>query len=469
MTRCLVCLAWLSVAVSGMAAESAKFRFSKPIDRSPATVEALVAVAFDADVYAATRPDFPDLRIFDGQGREVPCLVEKVTETRTHTVRGTCTSHVVSLHEQADGVEVIIQLEDAMPTADGLTIYTPLQNFERRVRVLGREEGMGWTTLVADGVVFDYSRYIDLSNREIRLPKNKCRQLKINIAGIADASESPLLELTRKYRGGKEAERTETTVLERRPFRMDRIELWHETDEKFYEYDKKTDYPVEQYRVEENAAEKSTIVYVRTRREPLTGLTLETSDRNFSRSAVVEAPVERGVRKQWVEIGRDRLSLLDFGKYHRRATRNLLPRTTRERISHRDPQRGQSAACDHRRQGAGQRLSRSLSGGREGNLSPWLRLGRRPDAELRRRSGFGAAEARRPAADRVAAGPTDRQPRRRRGFVRHHAQRAEESRVAGRRDRRAGRAVGLGALPRHAADQSIAEAVTYGHGVANVR
>jgi hypothetical protein len=305
--------------LSAAAAEPANFRFWKPIDRGPSTVEALVAAPFDAEVYAGTRAEFPDVRTFDGQGREVPFLVEKVTETRTHTVRERCASRVVSLNEQADGVEVIIQLQDATPAAEGLTIYTPLQNFERRVRVFGREEGMGWKPLVADGVVFDYSRYMDISNGEIRLPKNGCRQLKISIAGITDVGESPLMELTRKYRGGKEAERTERTILERRPFRIDRIELWHENDEKFYEYDKKTDYPVEQYRVEQDAADKSTVVSVRTRREPLTGLTVETSDRNFSRWAVVEAPVERGVRKEWVEIGRDRLSLVDFGKYHSQA------------------------------------------------------------------------------------------------------------------------------------------------------
>ncbi len=399
----------------------------------------------------------------------MPCLVEKVTETRTHTVRGTCASHVVSLHEQADGVEVIIQLEDATPAADGLTIYTPLQNFERRVRVFGREEGMGWTPLVADGVVFDYSRYMDLSNREIRLPKNDCRQLKINIAGIADASESPLLELTRKYRGGKEAERTETTVLERRPFRMDRIELWHETDEKFYEYDKKADYPVEQYRVEEDAAEKSTIVYVRTRREPLTGLTLETSDRNFSRSAVVEAPVERGVRKQWVEIGRDRLSLLDFGKYHSRALGISFPerRESEYRIVIRNEDNPPLAITGVKARG---------------NVYRAVFLAA---AKETYRLGYGSDDAQTPNYDAAAVlaplrlegqrptelrlGPQIANPAAAEAFVRHHAQRAEESRVAGRRDRRAGRAVRLGALPRHAADQSIAEAVTYGHGVANVR
>jgi hypothetical protein len=326
-TRCLACLVGLSFAASALAAGPAEFRFTKPIDRGSSTAEELVGVPFDADVYAATRPEYPDLRIFDAAGHEVPCLLEKVTETRTQKVREACASRVVSLTEQADGVEVIVQLDDRSAAAEGLAIYTPLTNFERRVRVLGREEGMGWTTLVADGLVFDYARYMDVSNREIRLPKNGCRQFKVSIAGIADSRESPLMELTRKYRGGKEAERVEKTVLERRPFRMDRLELWYEKDEKSYEYDKKADYPVVQFRVEQNAGEKTTIVHVVTRREPLTGLTIETSDRNFSRQASVEIPVKQGVRTDWVEIGRDRLSLLDFGKYHSQSLGIAFPET----------------------------------------------------------------------------------------------------------------------------------------------
>ena len=116
---------------------------------------------------------------------------------------------------------------------------------------------------------------------------------------------------------------------------------------------------------------KTTIVYVATRREPLTELTLETSSRNFSRSAVVQ--VARRARRPH-RMGRDRaaarLSLVDFGSYHSESLGVSFPEQRQGRISHRDPQRGQSAAGDHGRQGAGQRLSGRLPGGRKGNLSP---------------------------------------------------------------------------------------------------
>ena len=70
------------LALPGTAAEPASFRFSKAIDSlgRPAA-SAILGVALDTDVYASTRDGFPDLRIFDAAGKEVPCLVERDTES----------------------------------------------------------------------------------------------------------------------------------------------------------------------------------------------------------------------------------------------------------------------------------------------------------------------------------------------------------------------------------------------------
>ena len=202
-----------------------------------------------------------------------------------HAVRTTCDSDVVALHEHADSIEVIVRLDANAPAADGLTILTPLTDFERRVDVYGSDDGVKWTPLATGGLVFDYSRYMNISNREVSLPKNRCRRLKVSVAGIADAKESPFLDLTRKCRNGREVERIEETWLERRPFRMDRIELWRQRQEKLGETERKVAYRVAQGRTEVDRAAKTTTVYVRTRREPLTELTLATSSRNFSRGA----------------------------------------------------------------------------------------------------------------------------------------------------------------------------------------
>ncbi len=177
-------------------------------------------------------------------------------------------------------------------------------------------------------LIFDYSRYLDIDNHEIRLPKNAFRQLKIVISGIADAKESPLVELTRKYRGGSESERIEKTRLERRPFRMDRIELWRERSEAISQQEQTAGYAARVSRVEEATDDnggKSTIVYVGTRREPIAELTVETSSRNFSRQARVQTAVRRGRRTEWVDVAAGRVSSVDFGGYRSESLSLHLP------------------------------------------------------------------------------------------------------------------------------------------------
>ncbi len=332
MTRALVGCLLLGFALPMAAAEPETFRFHKEIDRGPAAKESILSVVFDSDVYAATRHGFPDVRIFDARGKEAPYVLEKATEPRMHTVRTTCGSTVTALHEHADDLDVLIRLDPNAPAAGGLSIVTPLTNFERRVHVYGSDDAATWTPLVTGRLVFDYSRYMDVSNREVRLPTNGYRHLKVSISGIADAKESPFLDLTRKYRGGGEAERIEKTVLERRPFRMDRIELWCERQEKLSENERKIEYPVARFDVEEDTAKKQTIVRVRTRREPLTEFTLETSSRNFSRWVEVQGLREKTGGKYNLPatervdiIGQGTVALVDFGGYHKETLGVFFP------------------------------------------------------------------------------------------------------------------------------------------------
>jgi hypothetical protein len=312
-------VAWcllLGTAAQCVAAQPNEFRFRKDIERRDAKAENIVAVPLDADVCAAARDGFPDLRVFDAEGKETPFLLEKATERLTQPVHTECGKHV-ALKELADGLEVVLSLDANQLPADRLVIWTPLSNYERRVRVFGSKSGDDWQPLVKDGLVFDYSRYMDVSNREILLPKNDYRRFKVVISDFADSKESPFLELTRRYRDGKESERVEKTVLERRPFRIDRIELWGTKDETMAESEKKVAYPVKMSRIEEDAADKTTIVYVAARREPLTELSLQTSSRNFSRAVSLQTPTMRGPRNRWTDIAHGQISVLDFGHFHR--------------------------------------------------------------------------------------------------------------------------------------------------------
>src|SRR2546426_439852 len=66
---------------------------------------------------------------------------------------------------------------------------------------------------------------MDVGNHQLALPQNRYAHFRITIRDVTSNQESELLELTRRLQGGKETERVERTAVERRPFRIDRIDF----------------------------------------------------------------------------------------------------------------------------------------------------------------------------------------------------------------------------------------------------
>jgi hypothetical protein len=316
---------WRSILVVSLLAPSAmaaaggsRFQHRKDIERPADAGESILAVVLDREVYAATRPGFPDVRIVDEAGTEVPYVLEQSIEKVTRRVREACASEVVSLREREDRtLEVVVKLGDRAPSASGLSIVTPLFDFEHRVKVFGSRDGTQWWSLVADGLVFDYSRYMDVRSREVELPANDFRRFKIEIAQGLEERESPFLELARSLKPGEPEHRLEFRQLERRPFRIDRIDLWRTVEQERVQRARKATYPIESFQVEQDPKEKLTRIDVRSRREPLTGFTLETSSKNFRRAVRVLVPVAQGVKTDWQEIGRGSVFRYQFRGFHK--------------------------------------------------------------------------------------------------------------------------------------------------------
>jgi uncharacterized protein DUF3999 len=318
---------WLlaAVAASAVAEESARFRFVKPIERDKSADEEIVGVTLDSDIYAATRDELPDLRIVDNAGVEAPFEIERVTETKTERVRHNATAEIVSLDEHDDTIEVRLRLPDKTPSAEGLSLATPLRDYVRKVQVFGSADGREWAPLVPDGMIYDYSRFADVSRHEITLPQNSFRHFKLVIANVTDEKEFPYKELARTLRGPEETNRIEKTTVERRPLRIDRVTAWHDVAEEQAKAPRESDYPVAGFEVTEDSKSKQTIIRVHTRREPLTSFTLQTPGRNFLRQTVVEMPqtrqaVQFGEVKQipgWTAVGRTSVSKFSFHNEHR--------------------------------------------------------------------------------------------------------------------------------------------------------
>ena len=299
-------------------AAEAQFRFRKDIDRKAAPGEELLAAVLDRDVYAATRDGYADLRVHDGGGAEVPYLLEQATQRQTERVREGCPSEVVSLRDlNGKSLEIIVKLRDKAPSADGLTVVTPLTNYEHRLRVFGSRDDHDWSPLVSDGLIFDYTRYMDVRNGDVSLPANDFRRFKLEIEQVLDQRESPFLEVAARPRDGRKEQRIEVTQIERRPFRIDRINLWRTVEKESALKARQTGYAIEAFQIEQDAQEKVTRINVDSRREPLTGFTLETPSRNFSRIVKVLVPFTEGVRTDWQEVGHGTVHRFQLRGFHK--------------------------------------------------------------------------------------------------------------------------------------------------------
>ena len=257
----------------------------------------IAAVTLDADLYAASRDDLGDLRVFQAS-RAVPHLAERVSETRSRTVRDSQPARKLSLHEDAaNRLEVVFELLGDHPRADLLEIVTPLRDYERGLRISASPDGKAWTVLTPEAQVFDYTRYMDIAQREAPFPATTGRFIKLEIFQADDAKTAPILELTREFRKGQAEGEIQKTSVEKRPFRMDDVRFWRTRVVEEFKADVKQDYPVAGFTVRRDEQEKSTVVEVKTRREPLTALRLATDSTNFCRPVAVQ--IRRSGRGEW--------------------------------------------------------------------------------------------------------------------------------------------------------------------------
>ena len=150
-------------------------------------------------------------------------------------------------------------------------------------------------------MIFDYSRFMDIRNRDIALPANEYRQFKIVVDQELDDRESPLRELIRGGRKARTARRSahveitaETAhALPDRPRRAvaDRRERGR---------DRSRELPVSDRGLPGRARRQGEALASRDRRAVANRsqrLSIATASRNFSRKARVLVPVERGVRR----------------------------------------------------------------------------------------------------------------------------------------------------------------------------
>lgn len=330
-------------SAAGQATSGASVAKAKPVDVAGISVETLAAVRLDGDVYFGATDGLDDLRVFDGNGRETPYLLRKVVTDKKRLTKRPVAVDKPTVRPLEDGgleIEITIDPKRHPDRVEGFTLVTPLTNFEHRVTIERIGEDGAAEVLVNDALIFDYSQYMAVRGTDVRIPHEKVSsnaggKYRLRIAKAIQIQESQLVELTRSARVGDGSEEAgkaeERLMINRQPLRIDRVEFWDEAETVESSQPELIEYPVKVVSTQEDGKEKLSRIEFQSRREPITELTLVTSDKNFSRTARVmamtgkagEPPLARGGRV----VGSGSVSRIDLAAVKREDLKLGIPET----------------------------------------------------------------------------------------------------------------------------------------------
>jgi len=198
----------------------------------PTQDEELAQVLLTPEMFSVTQDNYADIRVVRRDtGQMVPCRVECVTQEKEETERVTEALEVVTVTEMPDGqlgVTLVRQPERRHVPLAGLTVKTPLRDFERHVQVEVSADGTAWETVVARARVFDVSSFADLRMADIRLPPVSQPHIRLTF-NKHDQQTSAVTEVRTTADAQGEISNIDRSFREeQRPFRIDKVDGWTE-------------------------------------------------------------------------------------------------------------------------------------------------------------------------------------------------------------------------------------------------
>ena len=244
-------------------------------------------------------------------------------------------------------IEIVFELTNRVPAFDGFYVATTLRDFERRIDVFGGTDGVHWTPLTRDALIYDYTRFIEVANHVVVLPaRQEWRWVKLVVRDVTDAQRSALAQVTRETRAGLPNAERETSTVTRRAFQIDTVAFWHnETRVVTPDRRKVMAYPVSALSVRADAHAQTTIIDLSVPRVPLTRLTLETTSANFNRRVrlmALEANPDPSRGETWSTLRDTFISSIRLAGYERSEVSVVVPEQRRSRYrlvvyNHADP------------------------------------------------------------------------------------------------------------------------------------
>ena len=237
-------LVFASCAASAAATnEAAHYRHISAVTLpETAQGEELAQVLLTPEMFAATQDGYADIRVIhSGTGQVVPSLVECVTREQRKIRRVTETLTLTQADDTPGDQLRVLFVRPRKPAGSeefplrGLTVKTPLRDFERHVRVEVSDDGGAWHTIIEQARIFDVSSYADLRVTDIPLPPFTQRHIRLTFNKHDQRTDAVTNVRTSADGQGDVRSIDRAFREEQRPFRIDRVDGWCE--ESYWERD----------------------------------------------------------------------------------------------------------------------------------------------------------------------------------------------------------------------------------------
>jgi hypothetical protein len=275
-------------------------------------------IRFNSDMLEKIPDLYHDLRIADGDGREVPFVVIQETQPGTDMKRMEVAAELLALEQDGNSISLTLrQTGKELSSVSELVLNTANRNFEKKLAIYVSSDGKSWRQ-IADGLAFfDYSRIVDLSRNRVEFPAQTERYFKVVVDNFKEKSESPFSQLVSENREGMDFSRKRISQEWNAGIKIDKVILFSKVAGIL---PVSRSYPLTVLSI--NSEKAFTHILLKSRNEPLTTFELSCADNNFSRKVTVSRLNANGT---WQSIASGLFENIDVKGFKRLERRVKFP------------------------------------------------------------------------------------------------------------------------------------------------
>jgi hypothetical protein len=181
LTGCLVLALFSSARAQtpGAAEPLSAWPYFKEL-RSPGAVSGLLDFLLDREVLDQARADQADLRLYDGEGHEIPYVLRV-----RHQVETQAAFPVREFNRGVEGGAAVVSADlGAQPVEHNLVeIDTAGVNYRRLADVQGSADGVAWSTLASQAILFRFSAVgRSVEQLAVPYPVSRYRYLRVRVS-----------------------------------------------------------------------------------------------------------------------------------------------------------------------------------------------------------------------------------------------------------------------------------------------